>query len=106
MRLPQACRRGLLRSKEIEFPGEGVQPSVDVAVVSEGSSSPAGLLFLPPYSPDLNPIEMASSKLKALLRKAPERTVDGLCDAIGRIREIFNPQECRSCFAAAGYDLD
>ena len=75
-------------------------------MVSEGGSPPAGLLFLPPYSPDLNPIEMARVRLKALLRKAAERIVDGLYDAIGRIREIFNPQECRNCFAAAGYDPD
>jgi transposase len=64
----------------------------------------AELLFLPPYSPDLNPIEMAFSKLKAHLRKAAERTVEGLCDAIGRIIETFAPQECRNYFKAAGYD--
>ena len=64
----------------------------------------AELLFLPPYSPDLNPIEMAFAKLKALLRKAAERTVDGLWDAIGNILKSFQPQECRNYFAAAGYD--
>ena len=64
----------------------------------------AELLFLPPYSPDLNPIEMAFAKLKALLRKAAERTVEGLWDAIGRVLETFKPQECRNYFAAAGYD--
>ena len=45
----------------------------------------ASLLYLPPYSPDFNPIENAFAKLKALLRKAAERTVDGLWDAIGRL---------------------
>ena len=60
--------------------------------------------FLPPYSPDLNPIEMAFAKLKALLRKAAERTVDGLWNAIARILDTFHPQECRNYFAAAGYD--
>ncbi len=64
----------------------------------------AELLFLPPYSPDFNPIEMAFSKLKAHLRKAAERTVEGLRTAIARILETIQPQECRNCFAAAGYD--
>jgi transposase len=66
----------------------------------------ARLKFLPPYSPDFNPIEMAFSKLKALLRKAAERTVDGLWAAIGRLVDVFTPQECRNYFAAAGYDAD
>jgi transposase len=66
----------------------------------------AGLRFLPPYSPDFNPIEMAFSKIKALLRKAAERTVDGLWSAIGRLVDIFTPQECANYFSAAGYDAD
>jgi transposase len=66
----------------------------------------AHLLFLPPYSPDLNPIENAFSKLKALLRKAAERTVDALWATIGRIVETFIPSECANYFAAAGYDPD
>ena len=64
----------------------------------------ASLLYLPPYSPDLNPIENAFAKLKALLRKAAERTVDGLWTAIGRLVDTFTPQECANYFAAAGYD--
>jgi transposase len=64
----------------------------------------AKLLFLPPYSPDFNPIEKAFSKLKALLRKAAERTVEGLWAAIGRFLDAFTPQECANYFAAAGYD--
>ena len=64
----------------------------------------ASLLYLPPYSPDFNPIENAFAKLKALLRKAAERTVDGLWTAIGRIVDLFIPDECRNYFAAAGYD--
>ena len=67
-------------------------------------ASGATLLFLPPYSPDLNPIEMAFSKPKAHLRKAAERTVDGLWKAITRILETFQPQECQNNFKAAGYD--
>ena len=66
----------------------------------------AALLFLPPYSPDFNPIEMAFSKLKAHLRKAAERTIHGLWNAIGRIVDLFSPQECSNYFAAAGYDAD
>jgi transposase len=64
----------------------------------------ARLLYLPPYSPDFNPIENAFAKLKALLRKAAERTVDGLWTAIGRLIDLFTPTECRNYFAAAGYD--
>jgi transposase len=63
----------------------------------------ASLLFLPPYSPDFNPIENAFAKLKTLLRKAAEHTVDGLWSAIGRIIDLFTPTECRNYFAAAGY---
>ena len=64
----------------------------------------ANLLYLPPYSPDFNPIENAFSKLKALLRKAEERTVAGLWDAIGRIVDLFTPAECANYFSATGYD--
>ena len=66
----------------------------------------ARLAFLPPYSPDFNPIEMAFAKLKALLRKAAERTVDGLWNTIGRLVDLFTPQECDNYFAAAGYDAN
>jgi transposase len=64
----------------------------------------ASLLHLPPYSPDFNPIENAFARLKALLRKAAERTVEGLWAAIGRFVDLFQPDECRNYFAAAGYD--
>jgi transposase len=64
----------------------------------------ASLLFLPPYSPDFNPIENAFSKLKAMLRKAAERTIDGLWDRIGTLIPAFTTQECANYFAAAGYD--
>ena len=66
----------------------------------------ARLLFLPPYSPDFNPIENAFAKLKALLRKAAERSVEGLWAAIGDAVNAFTPQECANYFAAAGYDTD
>ncbi len=64
----------------------------------------AELRFLPPYSPDFNPIENAFAKLKALLRQAAERTLDGLWAAIGRLLDAFTPEECANYFAAAGYD--
>ena len=63
----------------------------------------AWLLFLPPYSPDLNPIEMAFSKLKAHLRKIKARTIDDLWKAIGNICRLFSQDECSNYFNAAGY---
>jgi transposase len=63
----------------------------------------AELRYLPPYSPDLNPIEEAFAKLKALLRKAAERTVDGLWTAIGQLLDLFPPAECANYLANAGY---
>lgn len=66
----------------------------------------AMLLYLPPYSPDFNPIENAFSKLKALLRKAAERTVDGLWSRIGALLATFSPHECANFFDAAGYEPD
>ena len=61
-------------------------------------------LYLPPYSPDLNPIEMAFAKLKALPRKAAERTADRLWTVVGNLLDAFTPAECANYFAAAGYD--
>jgi transposase len=78
------------------------RPSVRAAIEAAG----ANLLYLPPYSPDFNPIENAFAKLKALLRKAAERTLDGLWTVIGRIAGTFTPTECANYFAAAGYDPD
>src|SRR5262245_58284366 len=66
----------------------------------------AWLLFLPPYSPDLNPIEMAFSKLKALLRKKATRTFEAISDALGEICNLFDPTQCRNFFKAAGYEAD
>jgi transposase len=63
----------------------------------------ARLLYLPPYSPDLNPIEKAFAKLKALLRRAAERTVEGLWAAIGRLLDCFEAPECRNYFRHCGY---
>ena len=73
-----------------------------VAICAKG----AWMLFLPPYRPDLNPIEMAFSKLKSHLRARAARTIDALWDAIGDICDLYSPAERRNCFAAAGYDLN
>jgi transposase len=66
----------------------------------------AWLLFLPPYSPDLNPIELAFSKLKELLRKHGARTIEALWQAIGDICDLFSPQECWNFFRHDGYASD
>ena len=63
----------------------------------------ASLLYLPPYSPDLNPIELSFSKPKALIRKAAARAREALWNAIGRFLSRFAPQECANYFAKAGY---
>ena len=76
------------------------RPGIRASIEAAGAS----LLYLPPYSPDFNPIENAFAKLKAMLRKAAERTIDGLWSAIGKIIDTFNPTECANYFAAAGYD--
>lgn len=64
----------------------------------------ARLAYLPPYSPDLNPIELVFAKLKWLVRSAGERTVQGLWQLLGRLLDAFPPAECRRYFAHCGYD--
>lgn len=64
----------------------------------------AWFLFLPPYSPDLNPIEMAISKIKALVRKAAARSYDALWRAVGQVCDLFTEEECMNYFIAAGYE--
>ena len=63
----------------------------------------ARLVYLPPYSPDFNPIEQFFAKLKALLRKAAERSVDALWDRIGQLLDAFSPEECGNYLRHAGY---
>ena len=63
----------------------------------------AALLFLPPYSPDFNPIEQAFAKLKALLRKAAARTLDDLSTAVAGLLDEFKPDECANYFSNSGY---
>lgn len=77
-----------------------------MAVRTAIEAAGAELRFLPPYSPDFNPIEMAFSKLKSLLKKAAARTKDDLWETIGRAIDTFTPTECENYFAAAGYDRD
>ena len=77
-------------------------PGARAAVETVG----ARFQFLPPYSPDLNPIENAFSKFKALLRKAAARTIEQLWGAIADIITTYSPTECANYFAAAGYDAD
>lgn len=74
-------------------------PEAEAALKAAG----CWMLFLPPYSPDLNPIEMAFSKLKANLRRIGARTFSALIEAIGEICAIFTPQECSNYFVEAGY---
>ena len=83
-------QRGLLRQRQLAQP---------VTALRAG----AQLFLLPPYSPDMNPIEMAFAKLKTLLRQAPERTRDGLWRRIGALLDQFTPEECNNYFRAAGY---
>jgi transposase len=77
-----------------------------VAVRQAIEAAGAELRFLPPYSPDFNPIEMAFSKLKAFLKKTAARTVEDLWDAIAQGIDSFTPAECQNYFAAAGYDRE
>ncbi len=79
-------------------------PSHKVAGVREAiTARRAQLFYLPPYSPDLNPIEMAFAKLKALLRQEPARTIDALVSRIGTLLDRFQTTECANFFKAAGY---
>lgn len=66
----------------------------------------AWFLFLPPYSPDLNPIEMAFAKLKAHLRRIGARTIDALWQAVGSICDLYSPDECWNYLKQAGYVAD
>ena len=77
-------------------------PGVREAIKAVGAS----VMYLPPYSPDLNPIEQVFAKLKTLLRKAAARTKEALWEAIGLIVDAFEPDECRSYLINAGYEFE
>jgi transposase len=76
--------------------------AIRTAIEAKGAS----LRYLPPYSPDINPIENAFSKLKAFLRKTAARTIDDLWTAIGDAIPLLSPQKCANYFTAAGYEPD
>ncbi|WP_245461401.1 IS630 family transposase [Mesorhizobium sp. M6A.T.Ce.TU.002.03.1.1] len=76
----------------------GIRDAIEVAGAS--------LLYLPPYSPDFNPIENAFAKLKALLRAKAERTIKALWNTVGAVVDLFTPAECANYFKAAGYEPD
>ena len=81
-------------------------PAHKVAGVKEAiTAASANLLYLPAYSPDLNPIEQLFAKLKALLRKAAARTQDALWDTIGSVLDAFTPAECQNYITNAGYEF-
>ena len=75
--------------------GQGVRKAIRAAG--------AKLFFLPPYSPDLNPIEQAFAKMKTLLRKADARTIDDTWRQIGALLDLFTPAECANYLTNAGY---
>lgn len=79
--------------------GSHKRPAVRKAIRAAG----ARLLFLPPYSPDLNPIEQLFAKLKHLLRKAAERTAEATWKRIGALLDAFSPAECQNYLINAGY---
>lgn len=82
----------------------GCHKSAAVQAVIEAAG--AELRLLPPYSPDLNPIEFAFSKLKAYLRKAASRTKHALWTAVAAALDTFSPEECANLFTATGYEPD
>ncbi len=108
LRSPTTEQRDVLRARIVLLADEGRSTrSIAKAIeVMPRTVSLARLQFLPPYSPDFNPIENAFAKFKALLRKAAERTVEGLWTAVGDLLEAFTPAECANYFIAAGYEPD
>jgi transposase len=82
---------------------DNLKPHKALGVREAIEAAGATLLYLPPYSPDLNPIEHAFAKLKALLRKAAERSIDALWTRIGTLLDDFTPQQCAAYLRHAGY---
>jgi len=82
---------------------DNLKPHKAAGVREAIEAAGAKLLYLPPYSPDLNPIEQAIAKLKALLRKAAERSIEGLWNRIGTALGEFTAQECAAYLRHAGY---
>jgi transposase len=99
--LEQCLVPALKRADIVMMDSLPVHKAAGVREVIEAAG--ATLRYLPKYSPDLNPIEQAFSKLKAHLRKAAERTIPRLSRRIGALMATFNPQECANYFRHAGY---
>ena len=102
--LPDLCRSGSGPNAEagrriLDNLGSHKGKAVRRAIRASG----ARLLFLPPYSPDLNPIEQVFAKLKHLMRKAKERTVDATWKRTGSLLETFKSSECKNYLVKAGY---
>jgi len=98
----ERCLRPTLKRGDIVI-FDNLPAHKGTAVARTIKAARASLLYLPKYSPDLNPIEQAFSKLKVLLRKATERTVPGLCRRIGKLVGAFTVTDCKIYFANAGY---
>jgi transposase len=87
----------------IQMSGYGQEKPKNTAVRQAIRAAGAKLFFLPPYSPDLNPIALAFSKLKTLLRKANARTIEQVEKCIARLLSQIDPAECLNYFQQAGY---
>ena len=92
-----------LRTGDVRHPRQPVEPQKPRRPPEPCANRRMVPPFLPPYSPDLNPIEMAFSKLKALIRKAAARTYEDLWRAVGHLCDLFTDEECYNFFNAAGY---
>jgi len=91
-----------LKRRDIVFMDNLITHKVD-GVEAAIEAAGATVRYLPAYSPDLNPIEQAFSKLKEALRKGAARTIDALCKLIGKLLKTFSPKECANYFRHAGY---
>jgi transposase len=98
-------RRSWCRRKRKATSSSSITSAHTRATRSKEPSAPSeqGSLFLPPYSPEFNPIEQALGKLKALLRKAEERTLEALWRRICSLLDAFSPAECTNYFRNSGY---
>jgi len=101
--LPDLCRSGSGANAEDVVILDNLGSHKGKAVRRAIRASGARLLFLPPYSPDLNPIEQVFAKLKHLMRKAKERTVDATWKRTGSLLETFKSSECKNYLVNAGY---
>jgi len=88
--------QGAFAGKIVAFKIAGVKEAIE--------SVGAKILYLPPYSPDFNPIELVFSKLKTLVRKSKVRKVEELWKKLGELCDVFTPNECKNYFKHAGYN--